>query len=90
MISIFFFNGVNSILFRYAQPKRKHFYLTIRLVYWNSSECCLGEAGECCYDENKKGRLKELKMTHGAYVKQENAVMTRNVYNNGNAHLMTC
>ena len=35
------------------------------LVYRNSSECCLGEAGECCYDENKKGRLKELKMTHG-------------------------
>ena len=42
-----------------------------------------------CYDENKKGRLKELKMTHGAYVKRENAVMTRNVYNNGNVYLMT-
>ena len=60
-----------------------------KLVYRNGSEYCLGEAGECCYDENKKGRLKELKMTHGAYVKRENAVMTRNVYNNGNVYLMT-
>ena len=61
-----------------------------KLVYRNGSECCLGEAGECCYDENKKGRLKELKMTHGAYVKRENAVMIRDVYNNGNVYLMTC
>ena len=49
------------------------------LVYRNGSECCLGEAGDCCYDENKKGRLKELKMTHGAHLKPENTVMTRNV-----------
>ena len=42
------------------------------------------------YDENTNGRLKELEMTHGAYVKRENAVMTRNVYNSGNVYLMTC
>ena len=42
---------------------------------------------ECCYDGNKKVRLKELKMTHGAYVKRENAVITRNVFNNGNVYL---
>ena len=46
--------------------------------------------GECCYDVNKKGMLLELKMTHGAYVKREYAVMTRNMYNNGNVYLMTC
>ena len=45
---------------------------------------------ECCYDGNKKARLKELEMTRGAYVKRENAVITRNVYNNGNVYLMTC
>ena len=55
------------------------------------SECCLGEAGDCFYDENNKGRLKELKMTHGAYVKREKAVMTRSVYDNGKyVYLMTC
>ena len=51
----------------------------LQLVYRNGSECCLGEAGDCCYDENKKGRLKELKMTHGAHLKPEITVMTRNV-----------
>ena len=64
--------------------------LLLKLVYRNGSECCLGEAGECCYDTNKKGRLKELKMTHSGYVKRENVVMTRNVYNNANVYLMTC
>lgn len=34
---------------------------------------------ENCYDENKKGWLKELKVAHGAYVKPENSVMTRKI-----------